>query len=319
MEVVASGGLEPVFHAAAELAAGRNCVLCLVIDTIGSTPQVKGAMMACDLAGRTVGTIGGGGCLEAQVKRQSWDLLLNGGFCRLDLSLDHDVSVKDGMICGGSMTVIAVNLCPESAQIWQDACALINAGQEADLPLNFDSETSEGRIALHLVPDPVLIIAGAGHVGVEVAWVAARIGFAVTIIDDRPELTVSARFPEKTTALCGNIPELLARMPLRASDYVVIATRGHRDDLDALVAVASRPLKYLGLLGSRRKIITLFKELRHLGVKEPDLQKIFTPIGLGIGAQTPSEIAVAIGAQLVMIRRIGITPGLKKLPENEAP
>ena len=301
--VVASGGLEPFYHVVDELTAGRPAVICVIVKTSGSTPQVAGSMMACDQAGRSVGTVGGGGCLEAVVRRQAWDLLLGGGSRKTVLTLNHDVSVRDGMICGGEMTAALVSLAPERAQELQQLRALAEAGHEAVLSLEVSAQSGVEVYAVQLISNPGLVIAGAGHVGVEVAWVAQRIGFAVKVIDDRPDMLIKSRFPDGIETLCGPIPDTLAGLQLTPAEYVVICTRGHRDDLDAIAAIIKRPLAYLGMLGSKRKIITLFKELRHLGASEEELARIRTPIGLKFGAQTPQEIAVSIAAELIQVRR----------------
>ncbi|MBU1109549.1 MAG: XdhC family protein [Candidatus Riflebacteria bacterium] len=301
--VVASGGLEPFYHVVDELTAGRAAVLCVIVKTSGSTPQVTGSMMACDQAGRSIGTVGGGGCLEAAVRRQAWDLLLGGGSLKTVLALNHDVSVRDGMICGGEMTAALVSVAPERAQELELLSAQAREGHEAILLLEVPTQSGVEFYAVHLIASPSLVIAGAGHVGIEVAWVAQRIGFAVRVIDDRPDMLVKSRFPDGVETLCGQIPDILADLQLTPAEYVVICTRGHRDDLDAISAVIKRPLAYLGMLGSKRKIITLFKELSHLGASEEELARIRTPIGLKFGAQTPQEIAVSIAAELISVRR----------------
>lgn len=305
-DVFSSGGLEPFFALVDELKAGRSGVLCVVVETMGSTPQVPGAMMLCTQAGGTVGTVGGGGCLEAEVRKQARGLLLSGGAVECELRLDHDLSVKDGMICGGTMTAIAVSIGVDRAAECQGLREKIERGDEAVLVLEVPATAVDAepeRYAVHLEPNPTVVIAGAGHVGVEVAWLAHRVGFAVTVLDDRADFLVPSRFPEGVKTIAEEIPGTLKRLEPDPLTYVVIATRGHKDDLDAITTVVRRPLRYLGMLGSRRKIVTLFKELRHRGASEDDLKRIFTPIGLDIGALTPAEIALSIVSQMVQVRR----------------
>ena len=305
-DVYSSGGLEPFFHLVDELEAGRSAVLCVVVETMGSTPQVPGAMMLCTQSGGTVGTVGGGGCLEAEVRKKARDLLLNGGAIECTLNLDHDLSVKDGMICGGTMTAVAVSIPVRRLAEFREMRDRIRHGKEAVLLLEIPGVGAESELyALHLEPSPELIIAGAGHVGVEVAWLAHRLGFAVTVLDDRADFLVPGRFPEGTKTVADDIPTALRTLDPDPLTYVVVATRGHKDDLEAITTVIRRPLRYLGMLGSRRKIVTLFKELRHRGATEEDLARVFTPIGLEIGALTPVEIALSIVAQMVQMHRQG--------------
>ena len=278
-------------------------VLCVVVGTVGSTPQVAGAMMLYTQAGSTFGTVGGGGCLEAEVRTQARSLILAGGSITCRLRLDHDLSVRDGMICGGEMTAIVVSVSPDRATECLEVCERVRRGEPVDWRLEATDGHRMQAYAIHLEPNPSVIIAGAGHVGVEVAWQAQRVGFAVTILDDRADFLLPERFPPGATTIVGPIPETLERLAQNQASYVVIATRGHKDDLEAITMVVRRPLRYLGMLGSRRKIVTLFKELRRAGATDQDLARISTPIGLDLGAETPAEIALSIVAQMVLIRR----------------
>ncbi len=302
MTIIASGSLNPVFAVERELTSGRPSAFCVVIATVGSTPQTAGSLMSCNLAGQIEGTIGGG-CLEAAVRRQALELLLEGGWRKISMNLDHELAVKDGMICGGNMTVAIMVIKPESLPQWQNTAALVGKRMNADLHLHELVSGLDDELTIKLVPDPALFIAGAGHVGAATAFFAAKTGFRVTIIDDRPDFLQTERFPPGIETRCGVIPDKLKELQLNEADYVVIATRGHRDDLEAIEAVADRNLKYLGLLGSRRKVLTLFRELESRGISPAFLKAIHTPIGLKIGAETPEEIAIAIVAQLIETRR----------------
>jgi xanthine dehydrogenase accessory factor len=135
-------------------------------------------------------------------------------------------------------------------------------------------------------PSPAVYVFGAGHVGQFVARVAHDAGFRVHVVDDRDKFANRQRFPDAAEIVVDDIPDWLARTALPPSAYAVIVTRGHRHDLDALRALAPRNLRYLGLIGSREH-----------------LEKIHAPIGLDIGAVTPQEIAVAIVAELIAVRR----------------
>ncbi|MBN1419430.1 MAG: XdhC family protein, partial [Planctomycetes bacterium] len=155
-------------------------------------------------------------------------------------------------------------------------------------------------------PHPVLIIAGAGHVGEALARLAAPLGFDVTVIDDRAAFAKPVRFPEASHILVGDIAETLARQSIDASTYVVIVTRGHRHDASALRACLARPVRYIGMIGSRRKIGVLFRALQDEGAGTAEaLARVHAPIGLAIGAVTVEEIAASIAAELVAVRRKG--------------
>lgn len=157
---------------------------------------------------------------------------------------------------------------------------------------------------------PDLYVLGAGHVGARVAALASTVGFRVHIVDDREKFASADRFPEAAEVVVDSIPGWLERVELDPAAYVVIVTRGHRYDLEALRALAGRNLKYLGLIGSRAKVARLFDQLQIEGVASPaDLERVHSPIGLDIGAVTPEEIAVSIVAEIIAVRygKLGTT------------
>jgi xanthine dehydrogenase accessory factor len=159
-----------------------------------------------------------------------------------------------------------------------------------------------------IIAKPRLIIAGGGHIGQALALQAGLVGFDVTVIDDRPEFTDPALYPEGTTTFCDNIPEKVADLLKDAESYVVIVTRGHKLDADVLEACIHKPVAYIGMIGSRRKVKLMRQNFieSHITTEE-EFDKVFTPIGLDIGAVTVSEIAAAITAELIAVRRKGVT------------
>ncbi len=155
-----------------------------------------------------------------------------------------------------------------------------------------------------VVPSPLLVIAGGGHVGHAVALEALRVGFDVTLIDDRPEFADPGLFPPGVKVLCGPIPEQIAASALDADSFVVLVTRGHRQDAQALAACIHRRLAYLGMIGSRRKVALIRKNFLETGLAtDEEFDRVRAPIGLEIGAVTVPEIAVSIVAQLIAVRR----------------
>jgi xanthine dehydrogenase accessory factor len=162
-----------------------------------------------------------------------------------------------------------------------------------------------GRMDVHidpLAPSPRLYIIGAGHVGLHLARVAADAGFQLHVVDDREKFANPERFPGAEVSV-EPIPEWLGRADLPAPAYIVVLTRGHQHDLDAVRALAPREFKYLGLIGSRAKIARIFEALRTEGMPDACLDRLHAPIGLEIGAVTPAEIAISILAELIAVRR----------------
>lgn len=168
-----------------------------------------------------------------------------------------------------------------------------------------------GRMDVHidpLTPAPRLHIIGAGHVGQHLARAAADAGFHIHVVDDREKFANAERFPGAQVVVAP-IPEWLQSADLPASSYVVILTRGHQHDLDAMRALAPRDLKYLGLIGSRAKVARISDALQAEGMAADALARVHAPVGLEIGAVTPAEIAISILAELIAVRR-GVETGL---------
>lgn len=161
-----------------------------------------------------------------------------------------------------------------------------------------------------LLPKPVCFIAGAGHIGAALAHYAARCGFEVAVVDDRPSLCNAERLPDVQHVLAGDIVETVRNWPKRRDTYWVIVTRGHKHDAVVLRELVKVPSAYLGMIGSKRKILTIYEEFLAEGLATPEeLARIHAPLGLDIGAITVDEIALCIAAELVMVRRKGVEHG----------
>ena len=160
-----------------------------------------------------------------------------------------------------------------------------------------------------------LILCGGGHVSLEVAHIAQRLEFEVIVLDDRPEFANEERFPMASRVLCMPFAQALEELGSRESDYFVILTRGHAYDRDCLAQVLRGRRAYVGMIGSKTKVATVKKSLEEAGFTRAELDGVYSPIGLSIGAQTPAEIGVAIAAQLIQVRaRLG--PGAVPVPEG---
>lgn len=201
--------------------------------------------------------------------------------------------------------------CYENDAFWKAREAIASGKQQLlhfELNDDFAQENGlicGGRMDVHidpLAPSPRLFIIGAGHVGFYLAKLASDIGFQIHVVDDREKFANSERFPGAELAV-EPIPEWLHRAELPTASYVVVVTRGHQHDLDAMRALAARDLKYLGLIGSRAKVARIYDALLEEGMPPECLQRVHAPIGLEIGAVTPAEIAVSILAELIAVSR----------------
>lgn len=204
----------------------------------------------------------GGGCYESEAFWKARDAISSGRPSLVRFDLNDDIAGESGLICGGQMDVFIE---PLSAS-------------------------------------PHLYIAGGGHVGVCLARAAAEVGFRIHIVDDREKYASSERFPDAEEVVVDSIPGWLEQAAFAPPAYVAIVTRGHQHDLAALRAVATRELRYVGLIGSKAKVTRIFDALREEGIPADALRRVHAPIGLDLGAVTPQEIAVSIVAELVAVR-----------------
>ena len=204
----------------------------------------------------------GGGCYENDAFWKAREAITNRKPQLVHYELDDDFAQETGLICGGQMSVYI--------------------------------EPIE--------PSPELYVIGAGHVGYHLATMAQAVGFAVHVVDDREKFASRERFPNATEVVTEDIPAWLERTKLPAHAYVVIVTRGHTNDLDALRALAPRDLRYVGLIGSRAKVARISDQLLSEGMAPEVLKQVHAPIGLEIGAVTPQEIAVSILAELIAVK-----------------
>jgi xanthine dehydrogenase accessory factor len=178
-----------------------------------------------------------------------------------------------------------------------------------EVPRLFADRLPSGQAAVEVfvepvVPRPLLLVAGGGHVGQALALQAVQLGFDVTVVDDRPEFANPDIFPSGVSVRCGPMAQEMAALASTPGAYLVIVTRGHQHDAETLAACIHAPVAYIGMIGSRRKVGMIRADLLRRGVaSESELDRVFAPIGLEIGAVTVPEIATSIAAQLIAIRR----------------
>jgi xanthine dehydrogenase accessory factor len=313
-----------VWRAAADLARGGTPgAMATVARVRGSTPVPAGTKMLVGAEGRLIGTVGGG-CVEAEVIGAAVDAQARRRPALLTHHLNADLAGDLGLSCGGTVDILVEPLVADEAYVRVlEAAAAAEAGLvrtgvawEAGPVKSFEPLppqaltgvpamlTRDGRFVVErLTKPPRVFVFGAGHVGAAIARAAAAAGFRVVVIDDRAEYTDPARFTDGIAVLTAEVDAALARYPLTATDAVVIATRGHRNDALILERIATSPASYVGLLGSRRKKAVVTKGLTVAGVAAEALKRVRVPVGLAIGAVTPEEIAVSVVAELIVWRR----------------
>ncbi len=198
------------------------------------------------------------------------------------------------------------------AEVWQAAREVMESERPKTLTfnLNQDPKYDTGLVCggtLEIFVEPVLppadlYIFGAGHVAASLYKIARIAGFDITVVDDREAYANRERFPE-AQVIAEDFEKAAAQLAPSESSYIVIVTRGHRDDMRMLRWAVQTPAHYIGMIGSKRKTITIFKELQQEGLAAHLFDRVHAPIGLDIGAITPEEIAVSITAELIAKRR----------------
>ena len=198
------------------------------------------------------------------------------------------------------------------ARVIQEAKAAIADGQSRELDYRLKDEDrgdpgicgGDMRIFVEVLASrPTLLIIGGGHVGQAVAEIGALLGYRVAVIDERPEMIAVERFPQAEVRLTGDPVQQIVDFPLTEHTYIVVVTPHHTLDEKVLTVLADRPIAYVGLIGSRRRTAYTFERAREARVPEELLERVHTPIGLDIGAETPREIAVSIIAEIIAVQR----------------
>jgi len=205
----------------------------------------------------------GGGCVEAEVWNAAREVIATERPRHMKFSLGQDAAYDNGLICGGQLEVFV----------------------EA------------------IVPQPKAFIFGAGHISKSLCKVAALAGFSATVIDNREQYANRERFPEAEDVFAEEYEDLFPKLTIRDTSYIIIVTRGHRDDMRVLRWAMGTQARYIAMIGSRRKVIGVMKELEKEGVAKSGLDRIFAPMGFEIGAITPEEIAVSVVAEMIAARR----------------
>ena len=205
----------------------------------------------------------GGGCVEADVWQAAREVMENEKPRTLTFNLNQNPKYDTGLVCGGTLDIFIEPV----------------------------------------LPPALLYVFGAGHVAVNLYRTAKHAGFDVTVVDDRETYASRERFPDAKEVIAEDFDKAMARITPPENSFIVIVTRGHRDDMRVLRWAVQTPARYVGMIGSKRKTITIFRELVKEGIPDHLFERVHAPVGFDIGAITPEEIAVAITAELIAARR----------------
>jgi xanthine dehydrogenase accessory factor len=236
---------------------------------IATIVQVRGSIPSFESAKLLVREDGsmigtiGGGCVEAEVWNAAREVMETETPKHMSFNLGQDAAYDNGLICGGQLDVFVEPV----------------------------------------IPPPHAIIFGAGHISKSLCKVASLAGFSTTIVDNRESFANAERFPEAGEIFAAEYEDVFPKLNVNESTYLIIVTRGHRDDMRVLRWAATTRARYVAMIGSKRKVLSVAKELEKDGLSRQQLERIHAPMGLEIGAVSPEEIAISVAAEMIAVRR----------------
>ncbi len=205
----------------------------------------------------------GGGCVEAEVWNAAREVMESEKPRHMTFNLGQDAAYDNGLICGGQLNVFVEPV----------------------------------------LPQPFAYIFGAGHISKSISKIATLAGFATVVVDNRDAYANRDRFPEADAIHAAEYEEVFPKLDINESSYLIIVTRGHKDDMRVLRWAVNTRARYVSMIGSKRKTIGVVRELEKEGIPREAFDRIFAPMGLEIGAITPEEIAVSVVAEMIAVRR----------------
>jgi xanthine dehydrogenase accessory factor len=214
------------------------------------------------------------------------------------------------------------------AEVWAAAKEVMQKEAPRKMVFNLNNEASYdnglicgGTVEIFvepILPQPMLYLFGGGHVSMAVAKTASSAGFAVGVVDDRDAFANLQRFP-MAQEVFTSYEKAYEKIQPNASTYLVIVTRGHKDDMRVLAWAVRTEARYVGMIGSKRKVLSVYKALEKEGYRAEEFERVYAPVGLEIGALSPEEIAISIAAELVAVRRNAETALHKKVKTEPRP
>ena len=264
IEPVVPARMEAVFEEIARIRAqGEKGAIASVISSRIPPAMKDKAKLVLRADGTVVGRLGEGGIIEEYVRQKAEDVMREDYLTVLQFEVGEDDAQRWGLEPGDTLDVFV-----------------------------------EPIVAI-----PTLYLFGGGHVSLQIAKIATMVGFKTVVIDDRPAFANKERFPMADATLVEDLTTVFERLNIDDQSYIVAVTRGHQHDEPVVEQAIRTNARYIGMIGSKRKITRMWKKLIERGSDRDRLAQVHAPIGLEIGADTPEEIAVSIVAQLIQARR----------------
>ncbi len=291
----------------------ESYILATIVKAQGSTPRKVGAMMLIGREGILEGTIGGG-LLEHQCMVKGQSLLGESVGTTETYILDNTKAQALGMICGGTTDIRFTILRPEMKSVIEKALQIMGERGKGYFCLSYledeisvEDQPIEDKLCIPLVSGNRIFLLGGGHVAMEVGKLLDYLNFRYILVDDREEFATEDRFPQAELRIVASFESLKENrnleeiVPITKQDAFCIMTRGHMGDINALRFALDTDATYIGVMGSKRKrelVMKMLEEEGNLEVRD----RVTTPIGLKIGAQTPEELAISVVGELIRWR-----------------
>ncbi|MEG2605013.1 MAG: XdhC family protein [Clostridia bacterium] len=327
------------------LEANEPVVLATVLEREGSAPRGAGACMLVEQDGRTQGTVGGGS-VEHLVTERALDCIRDKASAVCGYQLAPNDAADIGMVCGGKISVCCWYLTANelalfhrmnstlsgNTSVWlarsiSSTCGVLDAklcyADESLAPHSFGAEEqrslcrrrpAKGEGDPYLFVEPIKLagrvyVFGGGHIAQKLVPLLNQLDFVPIVLDDREAFANSALFPDAERVILCDFTDIGREIAIGKEDFLIIMTRGHRNDHTLLVQALRTDAAYIGLIGSQSKIAHTKGLLLEEGFTNKDFARVHTPIGLPIRAETPAEIAVSIAAQMILHRaKLADTP-----------
>lgn len=322
------------------LGEGKKGIVATVVNKAGAAPREEGAKMFVGEDQQTFSTIGGGK-LEAEVIEEALRGMESTTVKLYHARMDAKAVEDEGMLCGGNVDVLLEPILFKHTTVYERIRGFEKQGIRAVIVTRFNQTTleksvidpngdiwgdylekeeaaelrdfwSERRVRFlnnDTVVEPLsvfsnLYIFGAGHVSQFLSKVAKLVDFNVTVIDDREEFANRERFPEADSIIVEDFNKVFDALEFTTNSYIVIVTRGHSHDALVLEKSIGHPTRYIGMIGSKRKVRMVLEHLKEKGIQKKILESIHAPVGIDINSETPQEIAVSIVAELIQVRGV---------------
>lgn len=313
--------MKEIIHKAYELYTGNiPVIVATIISKSGSTPRGEGSSMIITEKGYDSGTIGGG-AQEFQAIEMGKELVKQAQSGNHKYILTTNEAEDIGMVCGGTNTIHFEYIDPSNEVIGEYLKFILDNYSECEISMVYDLNLESGfsievngelkqftkggeptnLFKFKIESEPTMYIFGGGHVSQATVPILNYLGYKTVVVENREEFLKEEDFPNSKRYLMEY--EDVKNLDITKDDYVIILTRGHISDKIALKSALDKKPKYIGVIGSRKKSILMFKDLEGTEYEKIAKGRVFSPVGIEIGAETPKEIAISITAQIIAVAR----------------